>query len=254
MSKPTERFSDRVSNYIKYRPSYPPELVDTLIAECHLNSRSTIADVGSGTGIFSRLMLDKGCYVSGIEPNRKMREAAERQFGDYHKFSSIDGQSEHTGLDDSSIDLITAAQSFHWFKAGNTKREFIRILKPGGYVALIWNQRKIDQPFQIEYDSMLGKLASDYSAVNHMNISAEDILNFFSPNKVARFEFENSQIFDLAGFLGRMQSSSYVPKTGTEAHVRLIHAAEDLFSRYQSNERISFEYISFFYLAVFSDK
>ena len=131
MSKPTERFSDRVSNYVRYRPSYPQALVDTLMTECRLNSQSTIADVGSGTGIFSRLMLDKDCYVSGVEPNRNMREAAEQQLASYHKFSSIDGQSERTGLDDSSIDLITAAQSFHWFAAGDTRREFIRILNPG---------------------------------------------------------------------------------------------------------------------------
>jgi len=253
MSKSTERFSDRVSNYIGYRPSYPRELIDTLMTECHLNSQSTIADIGSGTGIFSRLMLDKDCYVSGVEPNRNMREAAEQQLGDYHKFSSIDGQSERTGLDDSSIDLITAAQSFHWFATGDTRREFIRVLNSGGHVALIWNQRKLDQPFQIEYDCMLRKFAADYSTVNHMNISSEDIEDFFSPNQVAKFEFENSQIFDLAGFLGRMQSSSYVPKTGTAEHLRLIQAAEDLFNRYQSSETISFEYNSVFYLAEFSD-
>ena len=252
MSKPTERFSDRISNYVKYRPSYPPELVDTLIAECHLNSRSTIADVGSGTGIFSRLMLDKDCYVSGVEPNKNMRESAEQQFTGYHKFSSIDGQSERTGLDDASIDLITAAQSFHWFETGDTRLEFNRILKPGGHVALIWNQRKIDQPFQIEYDRMLRKFAPDYGTVNHMNISSEDIQDFFSPNKVVKFEFENSQVFDLAGFLGRMQSSSYTPKTGTRAHARLIRAAEELFNRYQSRETISFDYNSVFYLAEFS--
>jgi SAM-dependent methyltransferase len=253
MGKPTERFSDRVSNYVRYRPSYPQELVDTLMTECHLGSQSTIADVGSGTGIFSRLLLDKDCYVSGVEPNRNMREAAESQFAGYNKFSSIDGQSEHTGLDDSSIDLITAAQSFHWFETGDTRQEFLRILKPGGYVALVWNQRKIEQPFQIEYDRMLRQYASDYGAVNHMNISPEDILDFFSPNKVAKFEFDNSQIFDLSSFLGRMQSSSYVPKTGTAEHLRLIQAAEDLFNRYQSSETISFEYNSFFYLAEFPD-
>ena len=253
MSKTTERFSDRVSNYIKYRPSYPQELVDALANVCHLSSQSRIADVGSGTGIFTRLMLDKDCYVSGVEPNRNMREAAEQQLAGYNKFCSIDGQSERTGLDDSSIDLITAAQSFHWFEAGDTRQEFLRILKPGAYVALVWNQRKIEQPLQTEYDSMLRKLAPDYNAVNHMNISAEDIQKFFSPNKVAKFEFEHSQIFDQTGFLGRMQSSSYVPKKGTAAHTRLMRAAEDLFNRYQSAETISFEYNSVIYLAALSD-
>lgn len=252
MRKPTERFSDRVPNYIKYRPSYPQELVDTLVKVCQLNSQSRIADVGSGTGIFSRLMLDKDCYVSGIEPNSNMREAAGLQLAGYDKFCSIDGQSERTGLDDSTIDLITAAQSFHWFAAGDTRQEFLRILKPGGYVALVWNQRKIEAPFQAEYDCMLRKLAPDYNAVNHRNISAEDIQNFFSPNKVTKFEFEYSQNFDQAGFLGRMQSASYVPNPGSGAHTRLTRAAEDLFNRYQSDETISFEYNSFFYLTQFS--
>ena len=100
---------------------------------------------------------------------------------------------------------------------------------------------------------MLRKLAPDYSSVNHMNISAENIQKFFSPNKVANYEFEYSQNFNQAGLLGRMQSSSYVPKTGTGAHTRLMRAAEDLFNRYQSDETMSFEYNSLFYLASLSE-
>jgi len=251
MSKSTERFSDRVANYVNYRPSYPPEVVDTLISECSLSSQCTIADIGSGTGIFTRLLLDKNFHVAGVEPNESMRKAAERQLSNYRKFTSIGGRSEHTGLADHSIDLVTAAQAFHWFKCDETKQEFVRILKPAGHVALVWNQRKIEQPFQIEYDGMLREFATDYNSVNHMNISYEDIVGFFSPNKVLTFEFANSQVFDLGGFLGRMQSSSYTPKADTREHVMLMRAAEDLFNRYKCDEKITFEYVTRLYLTPF---
>jgi len=252
MSEPTERFSDRVADYQNYRPSYPPEVVDTLISECNLNSRSTIADIGSGTGIFTRLLLDKNFHVVGVEPNQSMRGAAEQQLSNYRKFTSTEGQSEHTDLADHSIDLITAAQAFHWFKGDETRQEFIRVLKPGGQVALIWNQRKLEQPFQKEYDAMLRKYAADYNSVNHMNISYENIAGFFSPNKVLTFEFGNTQVFDLVGFLGRMQSSSYTPKSNTSEHGILMRAAENLFNSYECDGVITFEYVTRLYLSSFS--
>ena len=212
MIKTIERFSDRVDNYIKYRPSYPQAVVDSIISGCHSGKTDTVADIGSGTGIFSKLLLDRNFDVIGVEPNESMRKAAERQLSDYENFSSVDGQSECTYLASSSIDLITAAQAFHWFSGGKTKQEFSRILKPGGYIALIWNQRIVDQPFQKEYDSILSRYGTDYDSVNHMNLSDEDIEGFFYPNKLVISNFKNSQHLDLTGFLGRIQSSSYTPQ------------------------------------------
>jgi len=254
MNKSTERFSDRVADYVNYRPSYPPEVVDTLISECGLSSQSLIADIGSGTGIFSRLLLDKNLHVTGVEPNEDMRSAAEQQLSSYRKFTSTGGKSEHTGLADRSIDLVTAAQAFHWFKRDETRQEFIRVLKPGGQVALTWNQRKLEQAFQKEYEAILRKFAPDYNSVNHMNISYEDIEGFFNPNKVLMFEFENIQVFDLVGFLGRIQSSSYTPKLNTSEHGILMRAAEDLFYSYESDGAIEFEYVTRLYLAPFSNQ
>jgi len=249
MTKTIERFSDRVANYIKYRPSYPQVVVDTIISECQLGKTHTVADIGSGTGIFSKLLLDRDFDVIGVEPNESMRKAAEHQLSYYEKYSSVDGQSECTNIASSSIDLITAAQAFHWFNREKTKQEFSRILKPGGYLALIWNQRKVDQPFHKEYDSILRKYATDYNSVNHMNISDEDIAGFFYPGKVATFDFKNSQQFDLIGFLGRMQSSSYTPKVNTREHETLMKVAEDLFHRYEASGTITFEYDTRLYLA-----
>jgi len=247
----TERFSDRVADYVKYRPSYPPEVVDMIITESQFDQQISVADIGSGTGIFSKLLLNHHMNVIGVEPNEGMRRAAEQQLSQYENFSSVNGQSENTTLADTSIDLITAAQAFHWFKGEETKREFSRILKPGGYLALIWNQRDLTQSFQQEYDRVLRKFAPDYNSVNHMNISPTDIEDFVYPAKMSLFNFEYQQIFDLPGLLGRMQSSSYTPEENTREHAALIDAVEKLFNRFESNGSISFEYSTRLYLAQF---
>ncbi len=252
MLQTTELFSDRVSNYRKYRPSYPNQLIDTLTSECNLDSQSMIADIGSGTGIFSQLLLDKNCRVIGVEPNKEMREAAEHQLSNHINFNSVEGESENTTLENSSVDLITSAQAFHWFNRDKTRKEFERILKPTGYVALVWNQRNLDSQFQKEYDQMLREYASDYSAVNHMNLTIDHITDFYSPSEVSTFKFTNAQHFDLAGFLGRMQSSSYTPKTGTAESDALIMIANSLFEKFESKGVISFEYETFLYLGKFA--
>jgi ubiquinone/menaquinone biosynthesis C-methylase UbiE len=252
MSKPTERFSDRVTNYIKYRPSYPQEVIAALLEECNLSERALVADIGSGTGIFSKLLLERDLHVIGVEPNGSMRRAAETQLSEFEKFTSVNGQAERTTLANGKIDLITAAQAFHWFVEEETKDEFFRILKPGGSVALIWNQRKVDRPFLKDYDRMLLEYGTDYQSVNHTNLSDENIVDFFSPGKMTVFKFENAQHFDLTGFLGRIQSSSYTPKNHTKEHEVLMNVAEELFHRYEKNGRIPFEYDTRLYLGQFS--
>src|SRR3954447_4559397 len=125
---PTRRFSNRVEDYIKYRPNYPRALVRLLEAECGMTGASVIADVGSGTGILSELFLKNGNRVYGVEPNREMREAGERLLASYTNFVSVDGRAEATTLDDASVDFVTAGQAFHWFDPPRTRREFVRVL------------------------------------------------------------------------------------------------------------------------------
>ncbi|MCP4237459.1 MAG: class I SAM-dependent methyltransferase, partial [Aestuariibacter sp.] len=191
MANSTERFSDRVDNYIKYRPSYPDAVIDTLVSQCKLTPQSIVADVGSGTGIFSGLLLKHNIQVMAVEPNDSMRKAAENLLASSTGFSSIAGQSEQTNLADASVDLITAAQAFHWFDRELTQREFSRILKPAGHVALIWNQRKSNTPFLKEYDDMLSVYATDYNSVNHMNIADTDIEEFYGSRQLSIFDFDN---------------------------------------------------------------
>jgi ubiquinone/menaquinone biosynthesis C-methylase UbiE len=181
---PTKRFSSRVENYIKYRPGYPAAILDLLKEQCGLTRASVIADVGSGTGILTELLLKNCSPVFGVEPNRDMREAAERLLGKHSNFTSISGTAECTTLKDQSVDVITAGQAFHWFDREKTRHEFLRILKPGGWVVLIWNDRNTTaRPFFKAYEELLMTYATDYAAVNHKQIDPEMISAFFGAAK-----------------------------------------------------------------------
>ncbi len=245
----TERFSDRVYNYVRYRPSYPAGLVEKIVLECQLNAGSVIADVGSGTGKLTELLLAKDLQVAGVEPNREMRQAAEELLGQYKKFISVDGESASTGLADGSIDLVTAAQAFHWFDSESAKEEFNRILKPDGRIALIWNQRETCSGFQRDYDAMLTSNLAEYAEVNHRSICDADIKSFMRQRQMQKFCFDYVQCFDLASFIGRMKSSSYTPEEGTKELIDLVAEAEKLFSQYECGGEIEFAYQSILYLS-----
>lgn len=247
----TERFSTRVENYVKYRPHYPSAVIDLLQSECGLNRESIVADVGSGTGILSELFLKHGCSVHGIEPNREMREAGEKLLRDYSNFKSIDGTAEFTGLETQSADFIAAGQAFHWFNRDKTREEFRRILKPRGWVVLIWNDRKTDStPFLKSYEELLLTHGTDYQQVNHRQIDDKSIDRFFLPNPVRKGVFKNEQRFDFEGVKGRLLSSSYVPESG----VRLDEMLKELRRIYdvnQDNGEVVIEYDTTVYFGNF---
>ncbi len=244
------RFSDRVENYVKYRPHYPKGVIEYLKTHGILKADSTIADIGSGTGISSELFLENGNTVYGVEPNAEMREAAENIFKDNQKFISIDATAEETSLKDKSIDLIIAGQAFHWFDVEKTKIEFKRILKPGAYIILIWNKRKRgDSPFQEEYENLLLKYGTDYKEVGHQNIGKEGLSILFD-GKFEQINFDNKQVFDFEGFKGRLLSSSYAPNEGQANYQLMLEDLKNIFDKYKKNGAISFEYITEVYAGV----
>ncbi len=238
---PTKRFSDRVRNYVKYRPTYPSKMLDTLVKYCLNDKNSVIADIGSGTGALSSLLLERGFRVFAVEPNREMRLAAEEKFKDSRLFMSLPYTAENTGLEDGSIDLVTAAQAFHWFDRKACRKEFKRILKEEGMLAIIWNQRKTDSIFLHAYDELLIKFADEYKTVNHKNINDDEVKAFFG-NGCRLFTFNNSQTFDFEGLKGRMLSSSYTPTPGNPEYEALIAGLESLFARHSRKDRVIFEY------------
>ena len=246
---PTKRFSDRVENYIKYRPSYPPEVIAFLEQEGNLPDNAAVADIGSGTGIFTGLLLQKSYAVYAVEPNEAMQSAAIRQFKNNKRFHAINGTAEATTLAPKSVDLIVCAQAFHWFDAKKTQVEFKRILKGEGYVALIWNNRDaVIDDFSIAYESILKNDAIDYNKVNHRNISDIDFKSFFKDGLYQTVKYPNVQIFDEAGFLGRAFSSSYVPQEGTEEGEKFKELLKGMFAMYNKNGHVSFHYQTEIYL------
>lgn len=245
----TKRFSDRVAHYIAYRPGYPAALIDHLAARAGLSTGSTAADIGSGTGIFTALLLSRGLRVFAVEPNREMREAAERLLADHERFTSVDGNAEQTGLADGSADIVTAAQAFHWFDGARAREEFRRILRPKGMVALIWNDRKVDStPFLIAYDALLRARGTDYEQVNHRNVDANRLQSFFGAGSYEETVFTNAQRFDWDGLHGRAMSSSYVPAEGSEGYEAFAAGLRDVFDAHSKDGFVSFEYDTRLYL------
>ncbi|MBC8043780.1 MAG: class I SAM-dependent methyltransferase [Rhizobacter sp.] len=243
------RFSNRVENYVKFRPSYPEAVVTVLTRECGLQPDFIVADAGSGTGISAEIFLKHGCTVCGVEPNKEMREAAERLLAAYPNFKSIDANAEQTSLPSESADLVVAAQAFHWFDAAMAQKEFHRILKPNGYVVLMWNDRNITAtPFLAAYDRFLHDCGTDYAAVNHKNIDDEKLKSFFAAG-YKTIALENVQTFGYDGLKGRVLSSSYMP--GSESHPKyaeMISALEHLFAAHTENGTVTLHYDTKLYI------
>lgn len=236
------RFSNRVEDYVRYRPGYPAEILSLLRKECGLTSESVIADIGSGTGISTDLFLKNGNHVFAVEPNREMREAAERLLTGSQCFTSVNGTAEATSLPDQSMDFVVAGQAFHWFDPERSRTEFKRILRAPGWVVLIWNDRRTDStPFLVGYEQLLQDFATDYQQVDHKRINADVLRNFFhtEPHLAS---FPNFQHFDFTGLKGRLLSSSYAPAVGQPNHQEMLESLKRLFETSQENGRVTFEY------------
>ncbi|WP_221284787.1 class I SAM-dependent methyltransferase [Mucilaginibacter sp. SP1R1] len=238
----TERFSNRVDDYVKYRPHYPFEIITFLQDKYNLTLDKLIADVGAGTGISTALFLNAGYRVIAVEPNAEMREKSLELLISYPGFSAMDGTAENTGLATGGVDAIIAGQAFHWFNAQNSRTEFKRILKPNGIVALIWNERKTASAFEKEYDQLIITHARDYVKVDHRNIDAAHIAAFFNPEPFQLQEFQNKQVFDFEGLAGRLLSSSYMPTKNDEGYHPMINDLKTLFNKYQQDNAITINY------------
>jgi len=239
---PTERFSNRVENYIKYRPQYPPVILDLLKTKMGLRPSSVVADTGSGTGLLSQLLLASGCIVYGVEPNQAMREAGERLLQAYPQFRSINGTAEATTLESSSVDFITAGQAFHWFDIDAARSEFQRILRPAGWVVIIWNSRRKDSaPFLEAYDKLLDDFGTDYRQVSHLSVGEKALPRFFK-GQFSLEVFDNYQALDYESLKGRLLSSSYAPLEGHPRYEAMIDELKRIFDEYQRDGQVRFEY------------
>jgi len=251
---PTKRFSTRVENYLKYRPSYPPEIITLLESECDLSPDTLIADMGFGTGLLTELFLKHGNPVVGIEPNPDMRAAGERMLAKYSNFESIEATAEATTLKDKSIDMIVAGQAFHWFDRAKTRTEFQRILKPNGWVVLIWNGFHVEtSPLNNGYQQIVLQYGTDYKEVAR-EISGVDVEPFFAPNRCEFAKFQFRQTFDYEGLKGRLLSSSYAPDETDPHYGEMIDELRRLFAASEQDGKVEFDYETEVYYGGLSSK
>jgi SAM-dependent methyltransferase len=243
-SNATSRFSDRVEKYALYRPGYPAEVIRALRDECRLSPEHAIADIASGTGIWTRMLLENGNPVFGVEPNTEMRAAGERFLAGFPTFTSVDGTAEATTLADSSVDFVTAAQAGHWFDRAKSRLEFQRILKRDGRLVLLWNERVTDStPFLRDYEKLLLEYGTDYQDIRHERTTAE-VNQFFDPAPYQERRFEMRQEFDYAGIEGRLLSSSYAPGPGHPRHEAMLRELRKLFDAHAIGGKTTFEYVT----------
>jgi ubiquinone/menaquinone biosynthesis C-methylase UbiE len=226
-------------------------VLDLFQREMGLRPACVVADIGSGTGIFSEMLLKNGNTVFCVEPNADMRAAAERMLSRHSGFRSVEGTGENTGLPDASVDLVTCAQAFHWFDKPRAAAEFKRICKPGGAVAILWNDRRTTaSPFLMEYDGLLMRYGTDYAKVAHEKspmAAAEISVVFCVPFTHA--SFPNQQHFDREGLHGRVASASYTPQAGEAGYAELFAELDALFDRHARDGRVTFEYATEVYYA-----
>jgi ubiquinone/menaquinone biosynthesis C-methylase UbiE len=239
----TARFSDRVDDYVRYRPDYPPALIEWLQREQGVDADWRVADIGAGTGISSKMFLDAGYRVTAVEPNAPMRAAAERWLQAYENFDAIDGKADATGLPDASVDLVTVAQAFHWFDEETTRREFARILRPRGLAAIWWNSRRLTgTPFLEGYEALLQKFSTDYASVAERYTDDARMRAWFGAGFRGSASFEHAQRLDFEALRGRLMSSSYAPQAGHPRHAPMLHALRELFDRCAEHGTVSFDY------------
>lgn len=249
----TKRFTDRVKNYVKYRPQYPTAIYPYLEERIGLNPQTVVADIGAGTGIFTRQLIAYGCKVFAVEPNGAMRREMEASSPSEPKLVPVAAPAEKTSLAEQSVDLVTAAQAYHWFDRDKARLEFRRILRPSGHILLIWNMQNFDLPFMKKQEEIVRHYAVDYESTSQKRKSeAEqeaDLEAFFRPDEIQHAEFEVEQIFDYEGLKGRALSSSYAPSPEHANHTGLLEALKVLFDEYQAGGTVAYSYKTHLYFA-----
>jgi len=248
------RFTDRVASYVKARPGYPAEVIDVLRSNCGLTNGAVVADIGAGTGILARMLCEHAQNVYGVEPNDAMRTACEDFLADQPNFTAVNGAAENTTLPATSVNLITVAQAFHSLDQKEARHEFMRILKPNGFTALIWNDRKTSgSPLAEAYEQLLVKFGTDYAEVQSRGKQTlEGFERFFGHGQIRRATIPNVQHLERDNFVERVTSASYMPNESHPRYREMVAAAQLIFDENRAGGTVALEYDTNIYYAQMS--
>lgn len=239
----TERFSTRVDAYREHRPRYPSDIVEVLRRDCALTPQTVIADVAAGTGLLAEIFLANGNPVIAVEPNVPMRTVCDELRSKYPRLRCFDGTAEATGLAENSVDMVVVGQAMHWFNLDAARREFVRILRPGGCCVVVYNHRRMSgDDFHEGYERLLTEFGNDYRAVQSSHLTEEKLAAFFAPATMKCASLPNSQELALKGLRGRLLSSSYMPQEGDPKYAAMMEALEGMFAQYVVNGVVRMEY------------
>jgi len=239
----TTRFSNRVDDYLRYRPRYPQEVISFLRESGYLSQSDVIADIGSGTGFLSLMFLEIGNKVFAVEPNKEMRLAGEQFLMGHGDVASIDGTAEATTLPELSVDIVTAAQAFHWFDIEKFRDECRRILRGKALAIMMWNIRDQEStPFLRAYEQLLRVHGTDYAQIRHHDISDDEVGVFYGGAGCRIQSFPNNQVLDFESVKGRLLSASYVPKTGEKGFDPMIADLRKIFDQHQQDGAVEIRY------------
>jgi SAM-dependent methyltransferase len=234
-------FCGKVADYVASRPDYPAALFDTL-AQCGaLPAQAEVADVGAGTGLLTQALLLRGHRVVAIEPNDEMRRACDRWLGTQPGYRSLNGRAEAIGLPDRSVDLLTAAQAFHWFDIEPARREALRILRPTGQVALIWNDRVGSDPLQVALDAVFAEFGGTRRSAMLAHEDRGEVPVFFG-GTLQEHHFAHEHPLDASGLLSLVFSRSYMPPRDTGAGQRAVQAVHAVFERFADHGHVAMRY------------
>lgn len=238
----TGAFSSKVTDYAASRPDYPPALFDALQRIGALFPGALVADIAAGTGLFTQGLLERGYAVVAVEPNAHMRKVAAARLARFGTARCNDGSAEASMLDSASIDLITVAQAFHWFDVEAARREFLRVLKPEGQVALIWNTRPLDDPLQTAIDEIL----STFGGAKHVELTQQQDLKhvpqFFAGAQYHELALHHAQRLARSGLLSLVMSRSSMPDRGTAEGAQAERELSTLFDKFAEYGEVVVDY------------
>jgi SAM-dependent methyltransferase len=239
---PTERFSDRADAYVRARPTYPDAVVAHLERAGALGPGATVVDLGVGTGLSAEPFLRAGYAVTGVEPNDAMRESGDRFLAAWPRYRSVKGTAEATGLPAHCARLAIAGQAFHWFDPPRARAEALRILVPGGWAALMWNDREVTgDAFAEGYEALCHRFGRDYDTIRTRHVDPEALAEFFG-RVPAMAEFAHVRRLDFETMAALAASASYLPAPGTTGHEPLMKALRGLFDACSSDGMIALRY------------